>query len=91
MIGRVLDLRQVQECADDIEVEERFMIASLLAQSRCLSKMKAHGVDRRLNMLVTVHTFQMTPGLEVGWSEMDCQSDFVFPISELQAFSACAT
>jgi hypothetical protein len=58
VIGRVLNLWQIQECANDIKVEERRMITPLFTQSRRVSEMKAHRVNGRLNMRVTVHPFR---------------------------------
>lgn len=57
MARRMLKLRQVEESADNIHMQQRFMIVACIAKVFCLMQMDAHGCDRRLNVLMAANAF----------------------------------
>lgn len=55
MARRMLKLRQVKERANDIYVQQRFMIVACVAKAFGLMQVDAHGCDRRLNVLMAAN------------------------------------
>jgi hypothetical protein len=52
MVGRMRDFGQLQERTHDIKVQKGFVILPLAAKANHLTKVEAHGIDGRLDMLV---------------------------------------